>query len=1051
MSQMSARTLSSWLLALAVACAGCLASVLLWRQQYQVMAMVAQERFTHEAQVFAAALQRRLDSEADLLYGLRGLLILNPQLRRRDFERVASDMGLGRQHPEVKNVHFTRYVPGGERAAFEERSRADPHLDGRLPAGLAIHPPQERPDYYVVEFIWPLDGNESAQGLEIQSQPGNAEALLRSRDSRTLTMSAPFAFDLPDESGDHAGVIVRVPVFADDAGGAQRFVGAVGASLRAHDLVQALRAEGLGAHLALSLADVGTSDAPAPAQALIEAEAPGADDPALHDERLVRVGGRLWHLQSQPSASLLSPFEQRQPWLFVVVGLAGTALLAALVLALALRRAQAVHQMGVASDALRESEERFRSAFNQAGVGMTQTESETGRLLRVNQRMCAILGYTEKELLQMRVSDFSHPQDYQQERSQIQRMLAGEIAEFQLEKRYARKDGSQMWVELTVSPMRLNDGARYHIAVIQDITERKRVQQALQDNQQRLLDILDHMPVGVSQVRGSEFLFRNRVHYGICGFGPQDAPDVDTWWRLVLPDEAERERTRAPWQAACEEARRSGDASTIRPVECSLVNKAGFRCSIELSGMVLGDSYIAVMVDQTQRREAESEIRYLADNDLLTGLPNRRLLLDRLQQALAASARQSACGAVLMLDLDHFKTINETRGHDVGDRLLREAARRLRACLPSSATLARHGGDEFVAVLGQLGSTAQLAAERAEAVAHGMLAELRRPIAGRGSELLHTTLSIGITVFEGQGETVDELLKRCELAMYDAKAAGRDTLRFFDPRVQAAVAARAALEADMRTGIAGAQFELFYQPKMANGRISGAEALLRWRHPERGFVSPGQFIPLAEDSGLILPLGQWVLRNACERLAYWSAHAVLGELTLAVNVSPRQFHEDGFVAQVLAALAGSGADPRRLRLELTESMLLNDVDKTIAKMVELRGHGVRFSLDDFGTGYSSLSYLKRLPLHELKIDQSFVRDVLTDPNDAAIARTIIALGASLGLQVTAEGVETEEQRDFLARHGCQHWQGYLLSPPVPLRDYEALVLGRAGNSDEVGV
>jgi len=301
-------------------------------------------------------------------------------------------------------------------------------------------------------------------------------------------------------------------------------------------------------------------------------------------------------------------------------------------------------------------------------------------------------------------------------------------------------------------------------------------------------------------------------------------------------------------------------------------------------------------------------------------------------------------------------------------------------------------------------------------------------------------VSMGAAIFRGLGESVDDLLKRADVAMYQAKAAGRDTLQFYDPRIQAVVHARAALELDMRAGLEQGQFELFYQAQMDRGRITGCECLLRWRHPRDGFVSPAAFVPLAEETGLILPLGEWVLQAACRQLAAWARQPALAHLTLAVNVSPRQFHQAAFVSQVLAALAGSGADARHLKLELTEGLLLQDVEDTIAKMVQLKGYGVGFSLDDFGTGYSSLSYLKRLPLDQLKIDQGFVRDVLTDPNDATIARTIVALGTSLGLHVIAEGVETEAQREFLARSDCHAWQGYLLSRPVPVAEFEALVL-----------
>jgi diguanylate cyclase (GGDEF)-like protein len=446
-----------------------------------------------------------------------------------------------------------------------------------------------------------------------------------------------------------------------------------------------------------------------------------------------------------------------------------------------------------------------------------------------------------------------------------------------------------------------------------------------------------------------------------------------------------------------------------------------------------------VLQDLTPRKAAEEEIRRLAYFDSLTNLPNRRLLLDRLAQAQVLSVRNQQWGAVLMLDLDNFKTINDTQGPEQGDRLLCAVAQRLRASVHEEDTLARLGGDEFVLVMTELGTSADDAARAAEAQAQALLAALQEPLWVQG-QALHSSISIGISVFQGQGQSVDELLQRCDIAMYQAKTAGRNTLRFYDPQMQVAVTEKAALEADMRTGLQQEQFVLYFQPQVDCGRIVGAEVLLRWQHPIKGFVPPGQFIPLAESGNLIVPLGQWVLRQACATLARWAALPELRDVTLAVNVSPRQFYEEGFVEQVRQALDGSGAPPQRLKLELTEGILLQDIGGTIGKMEQLRRLGVSFSLDDFGTGYSSLAYLKRLPLQELKIDQSFVRDVLQDANDAAIARTIIALAQSLNLQVTAEGVESEEQRHFLERSGCHAWQGYLLSPPVPVLEFEALLL-----------
>ena len=446
--------------------------------------------------------------------------------------------------------------------------------------------------------------------------------------------------------------------------------------------------------------------------------------------------------------------------------------------------------------------------------------------------------------------------------------------------------------------------------------------------------------------------------------------------------------------------------------------------------------YIGTHYDLTERKKAEERINALAFYDQLTNLPNRILLVEHLNRSMAASLRSGSHGALLFIDLDNFKTLNDTQGHEMGDLLLKQVADRLKQCVRGEDTVARQGGDEFVVLLSDLGTGEPEAASTAESIAEKILEQLNLPYQiGHFSH--HSTASIGVTLFSGNQSSVDDLMKQADLAMYRAKGAGRNIVRFFDPAMEAIVKVRAELEDDLRQAIDKKQFLLHYQPQVVDdGRITGAEVLVRWQHPLRGMISPADFIPLAEDTDLILPLGQWVLETACRKLALWSTRPETAALNIAVNVSAKQFRQPGFVDQVLAAVKQSSADPRRLKLELTESLLVDNVEEIIEKMHRLKAKGIGFSLDDFGTGYSSLSYLKRLPLDQLKIDQSFVRDVLSDPNDAAIAKTIVTLGQSLGLAVIAEGVETQAQRDFLANAGCYAYQGYFFSKPLPEELFE---------------
>ncbi len=449
---------------------------------------------------------------------------------------------------------------------------------------------------------------------------------------------------------------------------------------------------------------------------------------------------------------------------------------------------------------------------------------------------------------------------------------------------------------------------------------------------------------------------------------------------------------------------------------------------------------------QAERKSAEEVVMNLAFYDALTQLPNRRLLMDRLARAMVCSANSGHSGALLLIDLDNFRSINDTLGHDNGDLLLQQVGQRIVNCVRTGDTVARLGGDEFIVLLELLGKNAEEAAAQTEAVGIKILAALNQPhpLSGHESPI---TPSIGLILFDGDNHPIAELLRRADLAMYQAKTAGRNTQRFFDQNIHDLASNRAALEADMREALRLNQFVLYYQPQIiGENHLTGAEALIRWKHPQRGMVSPAEFIPLAEETGLILPLGHWVLETACAQLAKWALSPSTAHLTLAINVSANQIHQNDFVSQVSEVLKDTNANPQLLKIELTESLLVSNVENVIAKMTALKDLGVGFSLDDFGTGYSSLSYLKRLPLNQLKIDQGFVRDILTDSNDVAIAKMIIALAQSLGLAVIAEGVETEAQRSFLAQLGCDAYQGYLFSRPIPVHEFKLFELSNQPRS-----
>ncbi|WP_296446115.1 bifunctional diguanylate cyclase/phosphodiesterase [Rhodoferax sp. UBA5149] len=683
-------------------------------------------------------------------------------------------------------------------------------------------------------------------------------------------------------------------------------------------------------------------------------------------------------------------------------------------------------------ETLGQREALLRQILDTSSVAIFLVDG-AGRITQANQRMAEMFGCPLETLEGSEYVALVHPAEREVARQKMLALLASAVPSADLDRLYWRADQTEFWGHLTGKRfLGANGEQRGLVGVLADVTERKQAAEEL-----RIAATAFESNEAIIITDAEKVILRvNRAFTEMTGYTAQEAVGQKprllrsgrhgaAFYAAMLQSIA----LNGTWQGEIWNRRRSGEVFPGWLNITAVKDEAG-----------LTTHYVGAFSDITARKTAEDQIQSLASSDRLTGLPNRLILMDRLEQALTTGLRHHRQGALLFVDLDDFKTLNDTLGHAKGDLLLTQVAQHLLASVREGDTVARLSGDEFVVLLEGLSENARDAATQAEARAEKILKTLDQTYQladGRH----HSTCSIGITLFGSeQQKSVEEPLKRAELAMYQAKAAGRNTLRFFDPQMQAVVTARAALEMGLREAVLKNQFILHYQAQVSGERrITGVEALVRWEDPLRGRVSPAEFIPLAEETGLILPLGRWVLETACTQLSLWAGQPEMAHLTVAVNVSARQFRQSDFVDQVLAVLKRTGANPHRLKLELTESLLVANVEDIITKMSALKGNGVGFSLDDFGTGYSSLSYLKRLPLDQLKIDQGFVRDILVDANDAAIAKMVVALADSLGLAVIAEGVETEAQREFLAGLGCHAYQGYLFGRPLPIKEFEAFV------------
>jgi diguanylate cyclase (GGDEF)-like protein/PAS domain S-box-containing protein len=712
--------------------------------------------------------------------------------------------------------------------------------------------------------------------------------------------------------------------------------------------------------------------------------------------------------------------------------------------------------------ALRESEWRFRTIFEHAAVGVALVESRTGRMVRVNQKYCDILGCTAEDALARTERDITPADDLPADEQAMARLLAGEIPSYVLEKRYQRKDGTIVWVRLTVSAMWApGEKAGFHIAVAEDITERKRVDGALRQSDRRLRQAVRVSDIGIfDHDHAADTVYWSPELRRIYGLAPDETVTLQGFLAQLHADDKLR---------IAEAVRRAHDPAGdgLFDVEHRIVRRDGERRWVATRSQTTFEGQaearrpvrtVGAVIDITERKRTEEELRRARDSievanrelqrllereqvvartDVLTGLPNRILFQDRLQQAIASAARDPGRRvAVLLMDLDNFKEINDTLGHPAGDQVLVQIAQRLAGVVRDEDTITRLGGDEFAVLLPAISVPPQTVQQ----VAHKLLAALTPPVFYQDREL-HVSASIGISIYPDDGDNAATLVARADVAMYASKGRRAGSL-FYDSAMDSGVDARLQRSNELRHALERNELFLEFQPKvdLASGLVTGAEALVRWRHPSAGRIEPIEFIPLAERSGLIHALTDWVIEHALARCREWRVHGY--DLHVAVNISGRTLPDPGFADRVLQALAASGLPAPGLELEITENTLMADIEHAGQLLDRLYARGVRISIDDFGTGYSSLTYLKRLPLHALKIDQSFVRDMARDGSDAAIVRSIIDLAHNLGRSAVAEGVEDPRSLELLRRYGCDSAQGYFLCRPRSDEDFQSWLTAR---------
>ena len=1021
-----------------------------WYAHRQISADTAR-KFHRDAAQAAETIDRRVQANIDRLRGLQGLFLASDRVTRREFQIYLSSFATDRGSGGLRAVSFGRHVTRDEKGDFEREVRADTGVDRAAYANFSVRPPGDRDEYVVIEYIDPIAGNEAALGLDLLDEPTRRFEIAAARDTGAPVSSGPFAAAVDPSQISFA---VRIAIYRPGlplATVEQRraaFQGVVAAVIHAQELMASALRKHLGSDFNLVVRDLGlpgakesgmrsTPDLLYASSAQTAAEQAGAKGTGLEQVITIDVAGRRWQLSfSMPRVA----YGAERALLLVVFlgGVAMSLLLFWLIWTLTIARERALRLAKQTAEvrtaeSLRDELHFIQQLIESIPQPIFFKDAAQRRYLGVNEAWEKFFGIPREKFVGKTVFElYPHTPDLAMRHHAKDEDLFSRPGSQSYEAAIVAADGKVHHTIYNKATFNKPDGGVAGlIGTITDVSQLKDMEAALRASEARFRDLTE-LSSDWYWEQDDEFRI-TQVSSRLEQFNLDPAEDIGRrrreFSRLAVQEDH--------WQA------HEADLEAHRPFtdfEYVRHDLNGNLRTISISGRPIFDEhgrfkgYRGTGRDITEQKQVGERIRHMAHHDALTDLPNRALLHDRISQGIVHAKRRGRPIALLFVDLDRFKNVNDSLGHSVGDRLLRAVAQRLQACTRSSDTVSRLGGDEFVVMLTDLAQSADC-----NVVAQKVLASLSQAYTIDGHEL-HVTPSIGICTYPQDGEDVETLMSNADSAMYHAKEMGRNNYQFFTEAMNAAAHQRLALESDLRRALQREEFLVHYQPQLdlATGEIVGVEALIRWRHPQRGMVPPGEFIRAAEEYGLIASIGEWVLRAACTQAREWRRHG-LPRLQVAVNFSPQQFRLDDFVKSVARVLEQTQMPAENLDMEITENLIIQYADETVSRLSALSELGVQLSIDDFGTGYSSLSYLKRFPIDNLKIDQSFVRDITTDPDDAAIVTAIIAMAHSLGLLVVAEGVETAEQLAFLKRLGCDRAQGYYFSRPLPADEFLRLL------------